>query len=544
MPIFDDLINVVPPEATVGTQKLIWDEPNTVGKKNALRRARRLLSLQWSPLRKIAQNTINGVLCIPDRPPLDNEIRLGAPYSSVRIAMRYIGRENAPINGFQYAVNNPFSDFYLRYLQDFNEPYYNTYARYALLFYGTVCSAFCDYAFNFPYTYFTCEWDRVPELYPLEEQDVQSLELLDTIVTVRESGEVGGHVRIITGIGRDESGKVCEVEVSEGTNPQARTIHHTASQFTALLIPGGGNYRIYRCNTVDQTEDPEEEPLPACPDVLMSMIPGSLIGNNDAVCFAMDRPDGTLVVKCKDHTFTAEVADLPTEEFGGKTYYLWKHEPLPTGEYKVWIRKDGKDGKAGEFAVLNLPRLLPKKDGKSLPLHRWRFCTKEGEAITPRSECLYANGALKATIDLAVTDGDVISNQRVTLQKDGAGIKMRTMTAFLDANGNPQRVIRLDDDTAVYTYVSTVGEKFDLIFTAPEFCDKAVYSQSGTRQDLQSHVAVSEHEFAARSVSVTTAKQKNHIGHASLHLYRGRHFFPMDDIPLYSKAPEEEITTP
>ena len=100
MPVFDDLVNIAAPEAAVGTRKLQWDQPDTVGKRNALRRARRQLDLQWSPLRKIAQNTLNGLFCIPDQSPAPGEVRVGAPYSSAGRARRFIGSSNAPLNGF------------------------------------------------------------------------------------------------------------------------------------------------------------------------------------------------------------------------------------------------------------------------------------------------------------------------------------------------------------------------------------------------------------------------------------------------------------
>lgn len=538
MPDFDGSAKVTVPETGVFPDRLIWDVPNTEGKQNVLRRAERLVNLQWRPLRKIAQNTINGLFCLPDRAPMEGEIRVGAPYSSSRYTDRFIGRNNVPLSGFRYAVNNPFSDYYSRYLQDFYEPYFSNGKRYSLLFYGCVCSTFCDYALNLPFTYLTHEWDHAPELFCIERQDVQALELCDTLVTVNKRGLIGGHVRMVTGIGRDETGKIREVEISEGTEPHAVTIHHRASELAAQLVSGGGNYYIYRYRTVDETEDPEDAPLPACPEVLMSMIPGSLIGAEDPVCFAVAVPDGTLVVESGEHTFTADVASLPAERFQGKAYRLWRHEPLPTGEYRVYVRHGNASCEKGEFTVANLPLIVPEKNSKPLPMRAFYLCTEEGERITKDSECLYENGELRSFAKIAVTDGTRILPQRIEIRRDGDDILCRTATHFLNEDGTAVKIMKLEIGRPLYMYVATEGDTVDVPFPVPDFCTKAVCIWASDNATWFLHERIPDAGLKAGLVQTVVPPARKDISHIGVHLYKGQYSLPLWPVAVLRETPE------
>ena len=52
------------------------------------------------------------------------------------------------------------------------------------------------------------EMGTAPEFYEIPERNAGSIKLCDTLVTVRPDGTTGGHIRIVTGIGRDEKGEV------------------------------------------------------------------------------------------------------------------------------------------------------------------------------------------------------------------------------------------------------------------------------------------------------------------------------------------------
>ena len=201
-------------------ENLIYDRPRSQGVVNVLRRAHDLLELKWTPVRKLA--VVKRKLIGPVHAPADGTTYTGTPYSSTRVMDRFLGIDIL-LDTFLTALSNPASELYTRDLTDFREYGFHCLVTNASLFYGTVCSAFVNYSLGLPLHRSTHEWDVAPEFHLVENQSADGLQLCDTLVTTRPNGRSGGHVRLVTGLGRDCDGHVREVEISEGVMPLTMT---------------------------------------------------------------------------------------------------------------------------------------------------------------------------------------------------------------------------------------------------------------------------------------------------------------------------------
>ena len=187
---------------------LTADKPENQGVQNALWNMKQLVSISYTPIRTVPQK-------VKDLPA--NVTKKGIPYSSTRIEQAYVPN-NVSFHTFMTALQNPNS--YL-YTVDLGEDYGNINGD---TYYGTVCSTTCAYALGIVPNYTTYQWTEIPGMTLLAEQDLQNLKLCDTIV-----GQ--GHVAMITGIQRDQNGKIVKVEVSESG---ATFAHASTCTITAL----------------------------------------------------------------------------------------------------------------------------------------------------------------------------------------------------------------------------------------------------------------------------------------------------------------------
>lgn len=179
---------------TTKTENLVLtaDVPENKGVQNALWRMKQLVDITYTPIKTLPQSYKDYAA---------NVQRKGIPYSSTRIEQAYVPN-NVSFHTFMTALQNPKS--YL-YTVDLGEDYGNINGD---TYYGTVCSTTCGYALDIVGDYTTYQWTQIPGMELLKKQDLQQLKLGDTIV-----GQ--GHVVMITGIVRDQYGRIVEVEVSE-----------------------------------------------------------------------------------------------------------------------------------------------------------------------------------------------------------------------------------------------------------------------------------------------------------------------------------------
>lgn len=163
---------------------LIYDQPRSAGVENALRRARHLLDMRWTPAQEICLKDVPGTngYIYPARngktpeAPVESPI----PYSSARVEHNLVGVDIS-FDTFMTAVRNPASVIYTRNLGDFDDPAFNCAISNAYFPYGTVCSAFANHVLDLPIHRCTHEWSSSPEFYEVLDRSADALSLCDTL---------------------------------------------------------------------------------------------------------------------------------------------------------------------------------------------------------------------------------------------------------------------------------------------------------------------------------------------------------------------------
>ena len=226
--------------------QLIYDRPASVGVENALKRARRLCEIGWTPVRPLP-SALFGVKGTdqeyfygyfqPWRP------QKGIPYSSCRTVEKYVGWNISP-ETFLTALQNPHSVVYTRQLKD--EP-----GTKANSYYGLVCSMFVSYALELPYRIVCKDWAALEDIHAVTAEPLENLRLGDILLDPKR------HVALITGLARDEAGAVQRIEVSECTLPLTVCTAFTPEEFRRFWLQD--HYGVYRYGKIDQvtyTPDP------------------------------------------------------------------------------------------------------------------------------------------------------------------------------------------------------------------------------------------------------------------------------------------------
>ena len=159
--------------------------------------------------------------------PANGEIT-GLPYSSARANDKMIGNQ-VSIHTFLSAVQNPRSVLYTRILTTEN----------AKTYYGMVCSGLIDYCFKIE-PLFTSKtfltWDELTEV------SYDELKAGDVVNS-------GGHIALITGVERDEEGKITNVTFTESIKQKVKTTTKSLSDFAEHF---NGNYKAYRYKNIDK----------------------------------------------------------------------------------------------------------------------------------------------------------------------------------------------------------------------------------------------------------------------------------------------------
>lgn len=219
------------------------------GLSNLLANSEQLRNLKFAPL-----------LGMPNQSSLGHfpagVLVTGAPYSSARAYNKMIGID-VSIHTFLAAVANPRSVLYTRKLR----------TRNSATFYGTVCSAFDDYAMGFNFnvtTAFMRSWDI------LEQHPYTAIEVGDFLVN-------GDHTVLIVALKRDQYGRIETVTYSEAWPPKVRTIENQPfNTFQSTRVADG--YKVYRYPKIDDVQynqipyvqcfDEEEPEIPPFPDIM------------------------------------------------------------------------------------------------------------------------------------------------------------------------------------------------------------------------------------------------------------------------------------
>ena len=217
---------------------LIRDLPDSEGKKAALARGRQMTEFRFTPLKPLPMDKDGDT---PRWFEAGKEYK-GVAYSSTEENDKFLG-ENVLFETYMTALANPDSALYTKDMFDSTN---------ASTYYGMVCNAFVRYCLGIEQRYNTAKWFTIPGMetvHGAQEYTVRDLRLCDVL-------HKSGHVAMVTGILRDEKGKIQRVEVSESMVPTCRRRIFPLDEFYSLY---GDNYRIDRYKYVDSAPALDEE---------------------------------------------------------------------------------------------------------------------------------------------------------------------------------------------------------------------------------------------------------------------------------------------
>lgn len=221
------------------------DIPHSAGMKNALRRAEQLAKLRWTPIRPFPASIKSEVagerhlysVFLPAWRP-----QIGANYSAARFDEKYIGI-NVSLETYMTALSNPRSVLYTRTLHG-RAPLSSAY-------YGTVCSEFASYVLDLPFHIDCQQWPFLENIESVVPEPLENLQLCDIL------NEPTRHTAVITGIDRDEDGRIVQITVTESTLPRIQSCVYSRKEFTEYWLNNGYEVlRDKRLHRVTYTPDP------------------------------------------------------------------------------------------------------------------------------------------------------------------------------------------------------------------------------------------------------------------------------------------------
>lgn len=239
------------------------DMPTNQGMKNALLRAQQLAKLRWTPIKPFPVILPSG-----NGPEMHRSFfpaflpQTGLNYSAVGFQNeKYLG-VNVSVETFMTALSNPKSVLYTK-------PIFEKH-RLSGAFYGTVCSEFASYVLGFPFQIDCGQFAVMEDMEHIDPKPLENLRLCDLL-------NEPSHTAVITGIDRDENGKVVSITVTESTPPQIRTKTFLSQEFVNYWLEKG--YEVLRYKKLDKVtytpnpwvhleEDPEL-PVPVPNPVIM-----------------------------------------------------------------------------------------------------------------------------------------------------------------------------------------------------------------------------------------------------------------------------------
>ena len=386
--------------------KLYSDLPVSKGVENALKRAKQMVELKWTPVRRLATSTIyrdtNQVRQDVDTFVAAYRPQKGVNYSSVRCYEKFVG-DNVLFETYFSALANPRSVMYTR-------PQHGQ-GRAMSAFYGTVCSSFAAYVLNQPVRFPCSKWPTIPGVTEVDTTELENLQLCDAVLSP-------SHIAIITDIKRDVDGKVHIITVSESTSPFCVTKDYTPEEFRGYWLASG--YRVFRypgIHDVAYTPDPfapvDGDPYMERPAINKVLQPDY---GNKANYMLGD----TVELDVMEEGWTAveitgpQSATLPVEEDLKVTFC-----PSVSGYYTARCVKDGAESAPVEFRITNMAiqgdktvlrrgdtlelTFAPEDGDKALgwilqnPAHFWR----QGSFLSDEERA-----AGKATITVDVAPGE------------------------------------------------------------------------------------------------------------------------------------------
>lgn len=436
---------------------LTYDQPRSAGVENALNRARQLLGIRWTPQMEVD---------IQKRPPSGGSYlyarRNGKkaqdaqpvpiPYSSARMLDGLVGVDIS-IDTFVSAVQNPASIVYTRNIADFDDDAFHCTIKNGFFAYGTVCSAFVDYALDLPIHRCTHEWGNAPEFYEKLSPSADSLALCDTLVTTRPDGHTGGHVRMVTGIARDEQQRVRMVEISEGRTVYPCSGWYSAEEINQVFADGPKRERLFGYRYLDGVKPPEPRMAPSNPELMLNRGSFSNYHVGEPVEFNICCEAETLVIEGEDTRQEIPLNGLAPTSIQGNAYKIYSTADLKAGRYTAHCVHGNTKTSGVYFHVVQLPR-VQLTDPHGAPFERiaLRPVAPDGTKLTRESPCLYAeDGTLQSGMaTFAFSDGNRLLPARAAIRERDGEIIVRPAAMLTDAEGKRIRSFRIGEDAVLY----------------------------------------------------------------------------------------------
>ena len=249
--------------------QLYHDIPSCQGVENALKRAKQLAELTYTPVRPLPiveklrgpsgerADSLNAETHSPAWLPVK-----GVLYSSVRRYETYVGYNISP-ETFVTALSNPNSVMYTKPIRGTGQNVHNHY--------GIVCSCFASYCLNLHYRTNCARWPSLPGIHPVDTARLENIQLADVVLHAKY------HIALVTDIERDAEGRVHFISVTESTLPFIRTTRFDPEQFRHFWLDN--DYVVYRYDGVKDvpyTPDPFA-PIEGDPDLPAPFINRSLM---------------------------------------------------------------------------------------------------------------------------------------------------------------------------------------------------------------------------------------------------------------------------
>ena len=458
-------------------RNILYDIPRSAGVQNLIDRARRITEFKWTPAQELyLQETRTGVSffapCCNGKAPEKPEEQTGIPYSSARIANKFVGID-ITFDTFLTAVQNPASILYQRNIGDFYDPNYNCRIANAFFYYGTVCSAFADYVYDLSIHRCTYEWGDSQEFYEVLDGTVDCLQLGDSLLVNRADGTVGGHVSVGTGLGRDEQGKVKEVQISEGVTLRARSIWYTAEEFSRTLLTGGGSDRVFRYRYLDSVRPPEPMLSRSKGELMLNMgdYSGYLEGETIEINVCVDAD--TLIIQGTDSKREIPFSEIGTKTILGNEYRMYCVNDLKPDVYIAYCMRNGYRLSPIHFLVCSLPEVkLTDDQGKEYEKIALKPVDPEGKPLTKDSPCFFnEDGTRKQNrVRLAFTDGQRILPAWFGIREQEGELLLRPAASLYDENGGRLLIFKAGEDVTYYAYRAKANSLMRIHFSDGQQC--------------------------------------------------------------------------
>ena len=458
-------------------RNILYDIPRSAGVQNMIDRARRVTEFKWMPTQELyLQETRPGVSFLAPRcngkAPEKPEEQIGIPYSSARIANKFVGTD-ITFDTFLTAAQNPASVLYQRNNGNFYDPNYNCRIGNTFFYYGIVCSTFADYVYDLPIHRCTYEWGCSQEFYEIQDGTADCLQLGDSLLINRPDGTVGGHVSVVTGIGRDEQGKVRQVQISEGTEPRAKSTWYTAGEFSRTLLTGGGTNRVFRYRYLDSVRPPESMLSQSKGELKLNYgdYSGYLEGETIEINICVDAD--TLIIQGTDTKQEIPFSHIGTKTILGNEYRMYCVDDLKPDVYTAYCMRNGYALNPVHFLVCGLPEVkLTDDQGNEYDKIPLRPVDPDGKPLTKESACFFnEDGTRKQKlVQLAFADGQRLLPAWFGIREQDGELVLRPAATLYDKNGGRLLFFKAGEDVTFYAYRAKPNSLMQVHFTDGQQC--------------------------------------------------------------------------